>query len=73
MTMIGVVAYYITTKEMPFKAKTKELEKQRVELCDYSWKIIHGLSSMVIYPWIIAHGELFIGNRFMAWKFIHGN
>ena len=39
MTTIGVVAYYIATKEMPFKAKTKEMEKQRVELCDYSWKI----------------------------------
>ena len=36
---LGVVAYYLTAKEMPFKAKTKEEEKRRVELGDYSWKI----------------------------------
>ena len=39
MWSLGVVAYYLTTKEMPFKAKTREEEQRKVELCDYSWKI----------------------------------
>lgn len=39
MWSLGVVAYYLAAKQMPFKAKTKEEEKSKVELCDYSWKI----------------------------------